>query len=388
VTERIYLDFAATTPVRREVVEAMLPYLAGRPLNASSVHADGRAARAALDDARSRVAACIGAKPKEIVFTASGSEANNLALTGVAVAAGNRSRHIVSTAIEHHAVLHALDALREASWETTLADVDANGLLDPDRFAAELRPGTFLASVMYANNEIGTVQPIAGLAAVARSRGVYFHTDAIQAAAYLPVDVTVLGVDLLSIAGHKLYGPHGAGALYVRTGTPLTPTIRGGGQESGRRAGTENLPAVVGLATALELALDERTQTAARIATLRDEFEARVLAAIPGARINAAAAPRVAHVSSLSFAGVDSEALLMRLDLDGLAVSAGSACTSGVIEPSHVLRALRLPDEWTRGVLRFSFGRTTTAAEIGRAVKVLEQAIADLRSVSPAVAGE
>lgn len=378
----MYLDYAATTPVRQEVIEAMLPHFAQNGYNASSVHAEGRAARAALDRARDRTARCLGAKNKEIVFTGGGSEADNLALIGAARALRNRGRHIVSVATEHHAILHALEALREDGWEITLLAVDADGSVDPDAFAAALRPDTVLASVMYVNNEIGTVQPIVQLAATAHERGVLFHTDAVQGAAYLPLDAAMLGVDLLSLAAHKFYGPKGTGLLYVREGTPIVPILHGGSQEFSKRAGTENVAGIVGLATALELALDERTEAAARVATLRERFEQRVLERVPDVRVNGRGAMRAPHISNLSFLGVTSEQLLMRLDIDGIAVSAGSACASGAVEPSHVIAALGLPDEWMRGVIRFSLGRTTAQAEIDRAAEVVEQAVADLRSFS------
>jgi cysteine desulfurase len=382
----MYLDFAATTPVRQEVIEAMLPHFAQNGYNASSVHAEGRAARAALDDARDRAARCLGAKSKEIVFTGGGSEADNLALIGTARALHGRGRHIVSAATEHHAILHALDALREDGWDVTLLAVDADGNVEPRAFAAALRPDTVLASVMYVNNEIGTVQPIARLAAAAHERGALFHTDAVQGAAYLPLDVAALGVDLLSLAAHKFYGPKGTGLLYVREGTPLLPILHGGSQEFAKRAGTENVAGIVGLTTALELALDERTEAAARIAALRERFEQRVLERVPDVRVNGGGAMRAPHISNLSFLGVTSEQLLMRLDIDGIAVSAGSACASGAVEPSHVIAALGLPQEWMRGVIRFSLGRTTAQADIDRAAEVLEQAVADLRSFSAAQA--
>lgn len=382
MSERIYLDYAATTPLREEALEAMLPSLR-RGYNASSVHTEGREARAVLDDARERVARCIGARAKEIVFTAGGSEADNLAITGVARALRERGRHVVSTAIEHHAVLHALDALEEDGFEVTRVAVDGEGRVDERAFESALRDDTILASVMYANNEIGTIEPIANLAALAHARGALFHTDAVQAAVYLPLDTGALGIDLLSLAAHKFYGPKGAGVLYVRSGTPLAPLIRGGSQEGAKRAGTEDVPAIAGLAAALELGLDERTEAAGRIGALRDTFEAQVLARVPRIRVNGGGAARVPHVSSIGFFGVSSEQLLMRLDLDGIAVSAGSACASGVIEPSHVIAALGIPEEWTRGVLRFSFGRATTQAQIARTVEVLERAVADLRSITP-----
>lgn len=385
-TQRIYLDHAATTPVRREVIEAMLPHFAENGYNPSSVHAEGRAARAALDDARDRVARALGAKSKEIVFTGGGSEADNLALIGVAHALRERGRHIVSAATEHHAILHALEALRGQGWEITLLAVDAQGRLDPETFASALRPDTVLASVMYVNNEIGTVQPIARLAALAHERGALFHTDAVQAAAYLPIDAGTLGADLLSLAAHKFYGPKGTGVLYVRDGTPLAPILHGGSQEFAKRAGTENVAGIVGLAAALKLSMDERTEAAARIGTLRDRFEARVRERVSDVRVNGGEAMRAPHISNLSFLGVTSEQLLMRLDVDGIAVSAGSACASGALEPSHVIAALDLPQEWMRGVIRFSLGRTTSQAQIDRAVEVLERAVADLRSFSAAQA--
>ena len=382
MTERIYLDHAATTPVRAEALEAMLPYFTQSGYNASSVHAEGRAARAALDSARDRVARCIGARAKEIVFTGGGSEADNLALIGAARALRARGRHIVSTTIEHHAVLHALDALQDEGFEVTRLAVDTDGRVDPQAFGDALRDDTILTSVMYANNEIGTVQPIADLADLAHARGALFHTDAVQAAAYLPLDVRAMGIDLAALAAHKFYGPKGVGALYVRDGIPLLPLIHGGSQEFAKRAGTENVAGIAGLATALELALGERTEAAARVGTLRDRFESEILRRIPESRVNGGGAVRAPHISNISFLGVESEQLLIRLDVDGLAVSAGSACASGAIEPSHVIAALGLPEPWMRGVIRFSLGRSTTENEIARAVEVLERAVSDLRSIS------
>ena len=382
MTQRIYLDHAATTPVRAHVLEAMLPHFSQNGFNASSTHAEGRAARAALDDARTRAARCVGAKSKEIIFTGSGSESDTLALVGIARALRCRGKHLVCTAIEHHAVLHALDFLRDDGFEVTLLPVDADGRLDVRTFAQALRPDTALASVMYVNNEIGTVQPVTQLAAAARERGVIFHTDAVQAAAYLPLDVQTLGVDALCLAAHKFYGPKGVGVLYLREGTPIVPIVYGGSQEFAKRAGTENVAGIVGLTVALELALDERSEAAGRIGALRDYFEDLVLQRIADVRVNGGAALRAPHISNLSFLGVESEQLLMRLDLDGVAVSAGSACASGSVEPSHVIAALGLPESWTRGVIRFSLGRTTTQAEIDRCLEVLQQAIADLRSIS------
>lgn len=379
MTQRIYLDYAATTPVNPDVVEAMLPYFTGVAFNPSSVHREGREARAALDDARDRVAALLGASRKEITFVGSGSEADNQAIIGVARARRDRGRHIVSTAIEHHAVLHALDALAAEGFEITLLPVDRNGRLDPDVFAAAVRPDTILATVMYANNEIGTVQPITDLAAIARERGVIFHTDAVQAAYWRPIDVRALGVDLLSISAHKFYGPKGVGVLYVRAGTPIEPLVYGGGQEFGRRSGTENLAGIIGLAAALAKVGPGTAERRARIGALRDRLEAGILASIPGARVNGAGADRLENVSSVSFESIESEPLLVALDLAGVAASSGSACTSGVLEPSHVIAAIEPDERWQRCVIRFSLGEGTTPEEIDRVLAFLPGAVAQLR---------
>ncbi len=378
--QRIYLDHAATTPVRPEVLEAMLPHFAERGSNASSLHGEGRAARAALDHARDTVARLLGAKRKEIVFTGSGSEADNMALAGVARRNADRGRHIVSTTIEHHAVLHALDGLRDDGFEITLLPVSANGEVSPAAFAAALRPDTILASVMYANNEIGTIAPIAELAAIARARGVLFHTDAVQAPGYLPLAVGSLGVDLLSISAHKFYGPTGVGALYVRDGVAVAPLIRGGSQEFGRRAGTENVPGIVGLARALELTLADWERQAEMIAALRDRLEAALLAGIPGLRVNGAGAPRLANNLSIAVPGVDSEQLLVRLDLEGVAVSAGSACASGAMEISHVVGAIGVPPDLAESVLRLTLGRATDEAAIDRVGALLPRLAREMRT--------
>jgi len=368
--ERIYADHAATTPVRNEVIAAMLPYFGTFGFNPSSVHAEGRTARAALDGARATVAALLGAKPREIVFTGGGSEADTLAIVGAARALRGRGRHVVTSAVEHHAVLHAADLLRDEGYEVTVLGVDAAGRVDPDAFAAALRPDTVLASVMLANNELGTLQPIAALARTAHSRGAVFHTDAIQAPGRLPLDVETLGVDLLSLSAHKFYGPKGVGALYVRTGTPLEPLVVGGGQEHGLRAGTENVAGIVGFAHAFALAVAELPAEAERVAALRDRFEAE-LEPGDGVHVNGRDAERLPNVSSIAFRGVDAPTFLVRLDLDGVAASAGSACAAGSTEPSHVLAALDVPP-WVRsGTLRFSFGRLTSEQDVERLVKMV-----------------
>jgi cysteine desulfurase len=375
---RIYLDHAATTPVRPEVVATMVPLLGAA--NPSSLHAEGRTARAALDDARAAVARVLGASAGEIVFTGGGSESDVLAVLGAARALASHGRHIVTTAIEHHAVLHAVDVLEREGWRVTRLPVDARGLVDPAAFADALTPETTLASVIWANNEIGVVQPIAELARLAHARGVIFHTDAVQAAGWLPLSVDVLGVDLLSLSGHKFYGPKGVGLLYVRQGTPVEPLIVGGGQERGLRAGTEDVAGIAGFASALALADAERLETAERVRALRDRLEAGILANVPGAIVNGAGAPRLPGNLSVAFAGVPSDALLIRLDLEGIAAAAGSACAAGSLEPSHVAAAIGLDERHKRGVIRFSLGRTTSAAEVDDVISRFPALIASVRA--------
>ena len=378
MTSRIYLDHASTTAVRPEVVEAIVPLLAGG-YNASSLHAEGRAARAALDGARERVARVLGAAPREVVFTSGGSEADVLAILGAARAARSRGRHVVTSAIEHRAVLHAVDILEAQGWDVTRLPVDRQGLVDPAAFAAALTPQTTLAAVMYANNEIGVIEPIAQLARIAHERGVLFHTDAVQAAGWLPLDVAALGVDLLSLSAHKLCGPKGVGALYVRRGTALEPLVVGGGQEHGLRAGTENVAGIVGLARALELAEAERERAGTRVAALRDRLQAGILAAVPDVAVNAVGAARLPTILSVAFRDVPSDALLIRLDLEGIAASAGSACAAGSLEPSHVVAAIGLDEPYRDGVIRFSLGRATTEAEIDTVTRLLPALLAGMR---------
>jgi cysteine desulfurase len=384
VAARIYADHAATTPVRDEVVAAMLPYFGTFGFNASSLHAEGRAARAALDGARASVAALLGAQPREIVFTGGGSEADTLAITGAAKAARARGRHVVTSPIEHHAVLHAVDVLREDGFEVTQVPLDEDGRVVPAAFEAALRPDTVLASIMLANNELGTLQPIESLARIARSRGVLFHCDAVQAPGRVPLDVRALDVDLLALSAHKFYGPKGVGLLYVRSGTPLVPLVVGGGQEAGLRAGTENVAGIVGFARALELAVAEMPAEVPRLAGLQDRFEAGVTS-LPGVRVNAAGAPRLPNVSSVAFEGVDAPTLLIRLDLEGVAASAGSACAAGSTEPSHVLAALDLPHWAKTGTVRFSFGKLTSGQDVERIVEMLPEILRAVRESEPDV---
>jgi cysteine desulfurase len=376
---RIYLDHAATTPVRPEAVAAMVPLLGGG-YNPSSLHAEGRLARAALDDARETVGRILGASPREIVFTGSGSEADVLAIVGTARALAARGRHVVTTAVEHHAVLHAFDVLERDGWQVTRLPVDGCGLVDPAAFAAALTPQTTLASVILANNEIGVIQPVTELARIAREHNVLFHTDAVQAAGWLALDVAALGVDLLTLSGHKFHGPKGVGALYVRRGTPLEPLIVGGGQEHGLRAGTENVAGIAGFATALALAEAERAGTVPHVTALRERLEAGILAAIRDVVVNGAGAQRLPQILSVAFAGAPSDALLIRLDLEGIAASAGSACAAGSLEPSHVAAAIGLDDRHRSGVVRFSLGRTTTDNEVDEVIRRLPALVASVRS--------
>jgi cysteine desulfurase len=378
--KRIYLDYAATTPLHAAVVAEMLPYFIEAGHNPSSLHAEGRHARAGLDRSRDRVADALGVGRKEITFVGSGSEADNQAILSVARTYRARGRHIVSTQIEHHAVLHALDALRDEGFDITLLAVDERGLIDPNAFASALRDDTVLASIMYANNEIGVVQPIAQLAAAARERGVIFHTDAVQGPGLIDVRPRELGVDLLSLSAHKFYGPKGVGVLYVRDGLVLAPLVHGGGQEFGRRSGTENVAGIVGLAAALERAVAGQRERAAHIGALRDRLENGIRSA--DVRINGANAPRLPNNSNVSFAGIDSEELLIRFDLEGIAVSAGSACTSGALEPSHVIAALNVDPRWQQGVIRFSLGEATTEEEIDRVLELVPRITAELRGRS------
>jgi cysteine desulfurase len=380
VTANIYLDHAATTTARPEVVEAMLPLLGGG-YNPSSTHAHGRAARAALDAARDAVAGVLGAAPREIVFTGGGSEADVLAIVGAAKARAADGRHVITAAFEHHAVLHAVDVLEAEGWSVTRLPVGPTGVIDPAAVAAALRPDTTLVSIMLANNEIGTIQPVAEIAALAHARGALVHTDAVQAAGYLDLDVGRLGVDLLALSGHKFRGPKGVGVLYVRRGTPLVAQIVGGGQEHGLRSGTENLAGIAGLARALTLAEAERPETAARVAALRDRLQAALADAFPGdTLVPGAAGPRLPHILSIAFRGQPSDAVLMALDLEGVSASAGSACAAGSLEPSHVIAALGVAPEFATSVVRFSLGRTTGAADIEAAAEIVRRVIGRMQT--------
>ncbi len=377
MSETIYLDHAATTPLDPRVLEAMLPYLSERFGNPSSIHRLGREARQALDEAREVVAGVLNASPQEIIFTSSGTEADNLALKGVAQALflEGKGNHIITSAIEHHAVLHTCDDLERFGFQVTRLPVDGYGLVHPEALAEAIRPGTILVSIMYANNEVGTIEPIPELAEVAHRHGIYFHTDAVQAAGALSLDVETLGVDLLSLSAHKFYGPRGVGVLYVRRGVPLLPQMHGGGQERGRRSGTENVAGIVGLAIALRLAQEEREAYNAHCLRLRDRLIAGILERIPSARLNGHPTRRLPNNAHFCFEHVDGESILVGLDQQGICASGGSACTAGALEPSHVLIAMGVPPEVARGAVRFTVGRQNTPEQIERVLDLLPRII-------------
>lgn len=380
--ETIYLDHAATTQPDPRVVAAMVPYLTTHFGNPSSIYALARAPRQAIDQARGAVAAALHCRPSEVIFTSGGTESDNAAIQGVVWAARGRGSHVITTAIEHHAVLHTCDWLERFGVETTVVPVDAEGLVDPGAVAAAIRPNTVLISVMHANNEIGVVQPLAAIGAVARARGIPLHSDAVQSAGQLPLDVDALQVDLLSLSGHKFYGPKGVGALYVRRGTPWLPIQQGGGQERSRRAGTENVAGIVGLATALELAVQHIKHEATRMRGLRDRLIAGILGTIPDSRLNGHAEQRLPNNVNVSFAGVDGESILLNLDVHGVAASSGSACTAGSIDPSHVMLALGLSPAMASSALRLTVGRGTTEEQVERVLEILPAVIARLRTLT------
>jgi cysteine desulfurase len=378
---RAYFDHNATTPPAPEVVEAVVRALRDDFGNPSSVHHFGQRAKAVLDEARTDVAALIGAEPAEIVFTSGGTEADNLALRGAAEAIESASsrRQLIASSIEHEAVLNTVKALARRGWTATLLPVDATGIVSAGSLAAAITDQTAIVSVMHANNEIGTVQPIADLAAIAHAHGALFHTDAVQSAAKIPVNVGMLGIDLLAISGHKFNGPKGAGALWIRRGTRLVSTMTGGKHERSRRGGTENVPGIAGMGVAARLARTKLASEAVRIASLRDRLETAVLERVPGAAVNGALTPRVPNTTNISFEGIEAESLLIALDLEGFAVSTGSACSSGTLEPSHVLRAMGLPTHRTQNSIRFSLGYGNDEAQVDALVAKLPGVVEKLR---------
>ena len=380
---RVYFDYNATTPLAPDVIEIVAR--ASREIfgNASSVHRFGQQAKAMLDDARSSVAALVGGDPSEVVFTSGGTEADNFALRGVAEAlepAGRR--HLIASVIEHEAVLNTLKALARRGWQVTLLPVDPSGIVSPERLRDSITDDTAIVSVMHANNEIGTIQPVAALAEIAHAHGALMHTDAVQSAGKIPVDVRALGVDLLSLSGHKFNGPKGAGALWIKRGTRVQSTMTGGKHERNRRAGTENVPAIAGLGVAARLAREKGGGEATQIAALRDRLEQRILATVPGTAVNGDRDRRVPNTTNISFDRVEAESLLIALDLEGVAVSTGSACSSGTLEPSHVLKAMGLPAHRTQNSLRFSLGTFSTEAEVDFVAGILPRLVEKLRGLT------
>ena len=380
---RIYLDHNATTPVDPAAAEAMMRALQDLFGNASSVHYYGQQAKAAIDDARSAVAALVGAEPAEIIFTSSGTEADNFAIRGAAEALEPTGRkHLITSGIEHEAVLNTFKALAKRGWRTTVLPLDATGIVSPDRLRDAMTDDTALVSIMHANNEIGTIQPIAELATIAKARGALFHTDAVQGAGKIPVNVRALGVDLLAVSAHKFYGPKGIGALWAKRGVRLSPFLSGGKQERNRRAGTENVPGIIGMGVAAARAMPKMDAEAARLSALRDRLEKGILSSVPNTDVNGARDARVPNTTNISFDRIEAESLLIALDLEGVAVSTGSACSSGTLEPSHVLKAMGLSSHRAQNSIRFSLGASNTEEQIDRVVEILPRIVAKLRTLS------
>ncbi len=378
----VYLDYNATTPVLPEVFEAMRPFFCERFGNASSFYAPARDVRVVLENARRAIASAMAASAEEIIFTASGTEADNLALRGVSRIFQGKACHIITSPVEHHAVLKTCDDLRLQGIKVTRLPVDSQGRVDPEDVVKSITPDTVLISIMYANNETGVIQPIEAIGRISRNKGILFHTDAVQAFGKIPVNVHDLGVDLLTVSAHKIYGPKGIGALYIRSGAKLSPFITGGEQEHGRRAGTENIPAIVGFAKAAEIATASLETNKEHTGSLRDYFESQIEGRIGNIGINGAAADRVPNTTSITFDAVDGESILLHLDLRGICASSGSACATGSPEPSHVLCSMGLSKMHAQGTLRFSLGRGTTKEEIDLTIQALEEIIEKLRGIS------
>lgn len=383
MTNKIYMDNAATTPLKREVLDAMLPYLTEEYGNASSIYSTGRSARRAVDEAREIAAKAIGAKTNEFYFVSCGSEADNWAIKGAAFANMSKGKHIISSKIEHHAVLHTLAYLEKHGFEVTYLDVDEYGMVSTEELEKAIREDTILITIMFANNEIGTIEPIEEIGKIAKAHKVLFHTDAVQAVGHVPIDVNKLGVDMLSMSAHKIYGPKGMGALYIRNGVKIDNYMHGGAQERGRRAGTENVAGIVGLAKALELAASELDENMKRISALRDKLINGIRESIPYCRLNGHPTQRLAGNVNFSFEFIEGESLLLLLDMKGVAASSGSACTSGSLDPSHVLLAIGLKHEIAHGSLRLSLGDFTTEEDVDYVLKELGPIVQRLRDMSP-----
>lgn len=380
---RIYLDNNATTAVDPAVLDAMLPYFSADFGNASSIHTFGQRARAAVETARDQVAALLNARSQEIVFTSGGTESDNHAIFGIVATSSAPGKHVITTTIEHEAVLNACQALEKQGVAVTYLRVSRDGLIDLDELRKAIRPETLLITVMHANNELGTVQPLEEIGRITAETDVHFHTDAVQSVGKIPVDVKALQLDLLCLSGHKLYAPKGIGALYIKSGTRLRQFLFGGHHQRGFRPGTENVPGIIGLGKAAELARLWLEQDGSRIAALRDKLEQGLLARVPDSHANALSAPRTPNTSNITFPGIEGEALIISLDLKGFACSTGAACSSGAVEPSHVLTAIGLPAAEARASIRFSLGRHTTEAEIDAALEIVPASVSQLRELSP-----
>jgi cysteine desulfurase len=381
--KRIYLDYAATTPTHPEVVKAMLPYFTDAFGNPSSIHFYGQEAKGAMEEARTNIASLINARDEEIVFTSGGTEADNFALKGVAFANEKKGNHIIISSIEHHAVIAPCKFLTNRGFSMTCLPVDKYGLVDPDDVKKAITDKTILISIMHANNEVGTIEPITEISSIAREAGIYFHTDAVQTVGHIPVDVNELKVDLLSMSAHKLYGPKGIGALYVRKGTKLVSFLQGGEQERNRRASTENIPGIVGFGKAVEIARQEMGDEEKLLTSLRDQLIKGLLEQIDHTQLNGHPTKRLPNNINMSINYVEGESMVLNLDLDGIGTSTGSACSSSSLEPSHVLLAMGVAHEQAHGSLRFSLGKWTTEEDIHRVLEVLPRIVAKLRAMSP-----
>jgi cysteine desulfurase len=380
---RVYLDHNATTPVHPEVLDAMLPYYKEKFGNASSIHAFGREVKTVLEDSRERVAELINAAPSEIYFTSGGTESDNLAIKGTASANRKKRKHIITSQIEHPAVLESCKFLEKEGFQVTYLPVDRQGLIDPDDLEKALRKDAILVSIMHGNNEVGTIQPIEELCKITKEKGVYFHTDAVQTVGKIPVDVRRLNVDMLSISGHKIYGPKGVGAIYIRKGTRIAAWSHGGHHERSRRAGTENVPGIVGLAKAVEIARRDMNEQSRHLRNLTEAFYRKLTQTIPDVFLNGHLEKRIPNTLSLSFKAVEGESVILSLDLKGVAVSTGSACASGSLEPSHVLSAMGIAPEIAQAAIRFSFGRENTMEDVDYVVGILPEIVSRLRAISP-----
>lgn len=385
---KVYLDNAATTALSPRVLEAMLPYFTQHYGNPSSVHAFGREAKQGLDRARDQVAKALHCDPSEVIFTGCGTESDNTVLLGVAQRYGDKGKHIITTNVEHHAILHTCEYLEKQGYSVTYLPVDQDGLVTAEQVAAAIRPDTILVSIMFANNEVGTIMPIQEIGAVCKEKGVLFHTDAVQAVGHIPVDVQAMHIDMLSLSAHKFHGPKGVGALYCRKGIRLPSYIMGGAQEKGRRAGTENVAGIVGLGAAIELATEQLEENRAKMTALRDRLMTGIQARISEVKLNGHPTNRLPNNVNFSFKYIEGESILLMLDMNGIAASSGSACTSGSLDPSHVLLALGLPHEIAHGSVRLTLGDETTEEDIDYTIDVLEKTVARLRAMSPLYKGE